>query len=158
LRIALGLRETTDLTTELLADGESGCVVGGTVDAVPGAESLHRLARTLARHRELAVSVEGLDVVVDAKGHGVFSLMTVGVIGSSRGNSLSPSPNVIGRAGETFRKFLSTGTMGPRPVPRPHPIHCGEERRRDGAGWPGGHPSPSRPGRSLRGPISVPSP
>src|SRR4029078_7960717 len=77
LGVALRLRETTDLTTELLADGESGCVVGRTVDAVSRAEALHRLAGTIARGGELAMGVEGLDVRVDAKGQVVFSLMTL---------------------------------------------------------------------------------
>src|SRR4051794_18999590 len=69
LGVALGLREAANLTTKLLADGESSCVVGRTVDAVTGAQALHGLARTIARLSKLAVGVEGLDVRVDAKGH-----------------------------------------------------------------------------------------
>jgi hypothetical protein len=69
LGIALSLREAANLTTKLLADGESSCVVGRTVDAVAGAQALHGLARTIARLSKLAVGVEGLDVRVDAKGH-----------------------------------------------------------------------------------------
>jgi len=85
LGVALRLRETTDLTTELLADGESGCVVGRTVDAVSRAEALHRLAGTIARGGELPMGVEGLDVRVDAKGQVVVSLMTWGWSIRSRG-------------------------------------------------------------------------
>ena len=69
LGVALGLVETADLTLQLLADGEAGGVVGRTVDAEAGAEALHRLARTIARGGEVTLSVERLDVRVDAKGH-----------------------------------------------------------------------------------------
>jgi len=76
LRVALSLREATDLATQLLADGKAGGVVGRTVDAVAGAQALHRLRGVVARADELTVGVERLDVAVDAKGHLVFSLMT----------------------------------------------------------------------------------
>src|SRR5919112_280039 len=81
LRVALSLRQTADLATQLLADRQAGSVVGRTVDARAGAQALHRLLDVVARGRQLTVSVERLDVVVDAKGHSVFSLMTVGCIG-----------------------------------------------------------------------------
>src|SRR3954454_24432815 len=90
LSVALGLAQATNLTTKLLANGEAGRVVGCPVDAITRAEALHRLARATARADKLTVGVERLDVAVDTKGHIVFSLMTVGVIWSSRGNSLSP--------------------------------------------------------------------
>src|SRR3954469_2672309 len=69
LSVALGLSQAANLTTQLLADREAGGVVRRTVDAVAGAEALHRLRGVAARTDELAVGVESLDVVVDAKGH-----------------------------------------------------------------------------------------
>src|SRR4051812_37422561 len=78
LRVALRLRQTTDLATQLLADRQPGSVVGRTIDARTGAQALHRLLHVRARRLKLTVSVERLDVVVDAKGHSVFSLMTIG--------------------------------------------------------------------------------
>ena len=43
LRVALSLGQAADLTAHLLADRETGGVVGGTVDAVTATTALHRL-------------------------------------------------------------------------------------------------------------------
>ena len=69
LRVALRLRETTDLTAHLLGDGEAGGVVGGTVHAIARGQLLHRLGRLGSGGREIAMGVEGLDVVLDTKTH-----------------------------------------------------------------------------------------
>src|SRR3954452_8073938 len=152
LRVALGLRETADLTTKLLADGESSRVVGRTVDAVAGAQALHGLARTIARGGKLAVGVEGLDVAVDAKGHGVFSLMTVGVIRVVPGQlpvaPRTPSSDAPARA---LGSFWKKGTAGPRRTPRPHPRITSREKTRRRRGGPS-PPFPVSTGPFPRGP------
>ena len=53
LSVALRLSQTTDLTAHLLADRETGRVVGGTVDAIAAGKLLHRLRRL---HADVAVS------------------------------------------------------------------------------------------------------
>src|SRR3954468_23504694 len=120
------------LTTKLLADGESSRVVGRTVDAVAGAQALHGLARTIARGGKLAVGVEGLDVAVDTKGHGVFSLMTVGVIRVVPGQlPVAPRTPSSDAPARPLGSFWKKGTAGPRRTPRPHTrITSGEKTRR----------------------------
>src|SRR4051812_49645929 len=63
-----------------------------------------------------------------------------------------PSHSVIGRAGETFRKFFVKGRRGPRHAATPRTKHA-SERRRDGGGGAPRHPLPpfARP-VSPRGP------
>ena len=69
LRVSLGLVEPPDLTLQLLADGESGCVVCCSVDAVAARQALHGLRELVARSGELAVCVERLDVRIDSQRH-----------------------------------------------------------------------------------------
>src|SRR3954468_1965412 len=80
LRVALSLVETADLATKALADRETGGVIGGTVDAIPRGESLHRGSEALLGTGEIPVRVERLDVVLDTKGHRSSSLMTCGTV------------------------------------------------------------------------------
>src|SRR5262249_11641653 len=78
LSVALGLVETTDLRGQLLADRQAGRVIGGTVDPVARAELLHCLRELVARGNELPVSVESLDVGLNAKGQSSSSLKNDG--------------------------------------------------------------------------------
>jgi hypothetical protein len=71
LGVALRLGEAADLPAHALGDAEAGRVVATAVDAVAGRQPLHRLLDALAGVDELAVRVERLDVVVDAKRHPV---------------------------------------------------------------------------------------
>jgi hypothetical protein len=77
LHVALGLLEAGDLAAETLADREAGGVIGGAVDPVAAGEALHRTSKATLGHREVAVRVERLDVVLNAKGHRSSSLMNV---------------------------------------------------------------------------------
>jgi hypothetical protein len=67
LCVPIGLREAGDLSTQLLADGESGRVVSCSVDAVARGQALHRLLQLEVRALQLPVSIEGLDVRVDSE-------------------------------------------------------------------------------------------
>src|SRR3954471_11310143 len=73
LDVALRLGEATDLRTHGLGDPEAGGVVSTTVDAVAGREALHGLGDLRRRLVEVAVGVERLHVVGDAKGHASIS-------------------------------------------------------------------------------------
>src|SRR3954449_9546178 len=72
LQVALGLAQTADLAAHLLRDGEAGGVIGCAVDPVAGGETLHRLAQLVRGALQLTVGVERLDVVLNAKGHGLL--------------------------------------------------------------------------------------
>jgi hypothetical protein len=69
LRVALSLGEAADLTTKLLADGESGRVVCCSIDPVAGGELLHRLLELVAVLGEHPVGVHRLRVALNAKRH-----------------------------------------------------------------------------------------
>jgi len=69
LRVPLSLGETADLGLQLLADREAGGVVGRAVDAIAGAEALHRLRQLVRRADEVAVRTHRSDVRLNAQGH-----------------------------------------------------------------------------------------
>ena len=62
LGVALGLAEAADLGAQLLADRETGCVVGCAVDAVARRQALHRLAELRCWSHQLPVRVERLEL------------------------------------------------------------------------------------------------
>src|SRR4051794_11094286 len=69
LEVALRLGEAANLAAHLLGDGETCGVVGGPVDPVAGAQTLHGLRKPLVSRLELTVGVESLDVVLNAERH-----------------------------------------------------------------------------------------
>src|SRR3954469_7148459 len=82
--VALILGQAADLGAHLLRDGKTGGVVGRAVDPVAGAQALHGLADLSADAHQVAMRVERLDVVLDAKGH-------ESLLDGPWGDSLSPA-------------------------------------------------------------------
>jgi hypothetical protein len=80
LHVALRLLEAVDLAAKALADGEAGGVVRRAVDPVAGREALHRGTELVLGPRQVAVRVERLHVVLNAKGHRFILLDELGVI------------------------------------------------------------------------------
>jgi hypothetical protein len=64
-RVAVGLVEAGDLSTQLLADRESGRVVGSGVDPLTGRQPRHRILELVLRSHQLAMGVHRFDVGVD---------------------------------------------------------------------------------------------
>src|SRR4029453_7760949 len=69
LSVPAGLVEAADPRPKLLAEGETGRVVGSAVDAQAARQLLDGLAELQPRHVEVALSVQRLDVGVDPNTH-----------------------------------------------------------------------------------------
>jgi hypothetical protein len=70
LGVANGDLQATDLAAQALADGQTGGVVGGPVDAEAGRQLLERLGHLPVGDRQVPVGVHRRDVLVDAETHG----------------------------------------------------------------------------------------